>query len=113
MYRRGLGVAQDPVETVKWLTRAAELGHPGAVVQLGEAYWKGEGVKSDLTAAYMWIWMAYSAKVAGAEQDEQALHKEMREKDVEKARKKAKDWVVQHRFVYLRHPPSDGASPTQ
>jgi hypothetical protein len=61
----------------------------------------------------MWIWMAYSAKVAGAEQDEQALHKEMREKDVEKARKKAKDWVVQHRFVYLRHPPSDGASPTQ
>jgi len=113
MYRRGLGVAQDPVETAKWLTRAADLGHPGAALQLGEAYWKGEGVKSDLTSAYMWIWMAYSAKVAGAEQDEQALRQEMRAKDIEKAKKKANDWVVQHRLVHLRHPPSDVSPPTQ
>jgi len=111
IYRRGLGVPQDPVETAKWLTRAAELGHPKAVLQLGEAYWKGEGVAPDPTAAYMWIWMAYSAKVAGAEQDEQALRQEMHAKDIEKARKKANDWVVQHRFVSLRHPPSDGSPP--
>jgi TPR repeat protein len=97
IYGRGLGGTKDPVERAKWLTRAAELGHARAVLELGEAYWKGEGVKLDPVAAYTWIWLAYNSKVPGAEQDEQALRKELTAKQVEQAKRKATEWSIQHR----------------
>lgn len=111
IYRRGLGVAKDPTEAAKWLTRAADLEHPKAVLQLGEAYWKGEGVKADLVTAYMLVWLAYNSKVAGADWDEEALRKEMSQKDIGRAKKKADEWARQHRFVVLRQRSAEGASP--
>lgn len=111
IYRLGLGVTKDPSEETKWLTRAADLGHPKAMLQLGEAYWKGVGVKPDLITAYMWIWMAYKLKAIGAQQDEEALRKEMRAKDVEKAKKRADNWPVQHRLLVLQQRLANG--PTQ
>jgi uncharacterized protein len=113
IYQRGLGVSKDPVEAAKWLSRAADLGHPKAVLQLGEAYWKGDGVKPDLATAYMWIWMAYRSKVPGAEKDEEGLRSEMRTKDMEKAKKKADLWVIQHHFLVLRQTPADSPSSNQ
>jgi len=110
IYQRGLGVAKDPAEAAKWLTRAADLGHPRAVLQLGEAYWKGDGVKADPVTAYMWIWLAYNSKVAGAERDEEALRKEMAQKDIERAKKKADEWARQHRFLVLRQRSPEGVS---
>jgi TPR repeat protein len=104
IYKQGLGTPKDEVEAQKWLGRAAELGHPQAALELGEAYWRGEGVKTDLVTAYMWIWLALSAKLPGAQQDEQALQKEMSPKQVEQAKRKANEWVVRHRFptIYER-----------
>jgi TPR repeat protein len=111
IYRRGIGVTKDPAEVAKWLTRAAELGHAQAGLELGEAYWKGEGVKPDLAAAYLWIWLAYNAKVPGAEQDEQALRGEMPAKQVEQSKKKALAWARSHHTLGLRQRREDSSSP--
>jgi TPR repeat protein len=114
IYRRGLGVAKDPVESAKWLARAADLGHARAVLELGEAYWKGDGVRPDPVVAYMWIWLACSSKVPGADQDESALRQEMSAKQVEHAKQKAYDWSKNHPIVPgLRKRPTDGSSPSK
>jgi TPR repeat protein len=112
IYRRGIGVVTDPVEAAKWLARAANLRHPGAILQLGEAYWKGDGVKRDLITGYSWIWIAYNLKVPGAEKDEEGLRQQLSSKDIDKAKKKADIWVLQHHFVVLRQMPGDGTSPS-
>ena len=104
VYKRGIGTAKDQVEAQKWMGRAAELGHPQAALELGEAYWRGDGVRTDLVTAYMWIWLAFNAKVAGAQQDEQALQKEMSPKQIEQAKGKASEWAARHRLptIYER-----------
>lgn len=108
--RLGLGVAKDPVEGAKWFARAADLGNARSALELGEAYWKGQGVRPDLVVAYMWIWLACSSKVPGAEQDEHALRQEMSAKQAEHAKKKASDWSKSHSIVLsLREPQADNS----
>lgn len=102
IYKPGLGVAQDAAESAKWLIRAANDGHPKAMLQLGEAYWRGDGVKANLITAYMWIWMACRLNVNGAEQDEGTLRKQMNAKDIEKARKNLETWQVRGRVLVLQ-----------
>ncbi len=102
LYKRGIGTVKDPDEAAKWFGRAAELGHSRAALELGEAYWKGVGVKADLVTAYMWIWLAVNSKVPEAERDEQEILKELSPKQVEQAKKKAVEWSNQHRFLGLR-----------
>ena len=102
LYKRGIGTSPNTEEYAKWLGRAANHGHARATLEFGEAYWKGEGIKSDLVKAYMWIWIAYSSKVAGAEQDEQALRKEMDPKQVERAKEDATLWLMHPPVLGLR-----------
>ncbi len=115
IHRLGIGVPKDPVETAKWLTRAADLGHPKATLQLGEAYWKGDGVKPDRVTAYMWIFLAYRFRVSGAEHDEEEIRKEMSAKDIEKAKTKADEWAHQHKLLVVRTDATNTqtSSPTQ
>jgi len=105
IYSRGLGTAKDPVESTKWFGRAADLGNARAALELGEAYWKGIGVQPDLVNAYMWVWLASSSKVPGADQDEQALRKELDAKQTQRAKQKAAEWLRTHRFMGLRQRP--------
>ena len=104
MNREGLGGPKNLAEAAKWFARAAELGHTQAMLDLGEMYWKGEGVKADKEVAYMWIWIATGYSVRGASQDEQLLRQELDPKTVEKARKKATVWAQQHLHPRLRGP---------
>jgi uncharacterized protein len=113
IYKRGIGIAKDEVEGTKWLGRAAELGHSRAILELGEAYWKGEGVKADPVTAYSWIWLAYNSKVPGAESDEQLLGKELSAKQVEQAKQKASAWAKTHWVGGLRQRPPDNAPPAK
>lgn len=110
IFRRGLGVTQDANEGSKWLIRAANLGYPTAMLQLGEAYWKGDGVKPNLITAYTWILMAYRLHATGAQQDEEALRKQMDARDVEKAKKYADDWPVRHQLLVIRKRRTDAPS---
>jgi len=113
IYRRGIGVATDPVEGTKWLNRAAELGLARAALELGEAYWKGEGVKSDPVTAYTWIWLAFNSQVPGAEQDEQQLSKELSAKQLAQAKQKAVEWSRRHHFVGLHYRQPDSSPPAK
>jgi uncharacterized protein len=113
IYSRGIGTAKDPVESQKWLARAADLGHPRAGLELGEAYWKGIGVKSDPVTAYMWIWIAYNSKEPGAEQDEQQLGKELSAKQMSEAKRKAIEWARIRRAFGLAQLMSAAAPTTQ
>ncbi len=59
----------DYEAAVKWYKRAAEQGHASAQFNLGEMYFKGQGVTQDYTRAYMW-W-----EIAASHGDEKAMKK--------------------------------------
>lgn len=59
----------DYEAAVKWYKRAAEQGHASAQYNLGEMYFKGQGVTQDYTRAYMW-W-----EIAASQGDENAVKK--------------------------------------
>ena len=41
IYKLGLGVTKDPVESAKWLVRATNLGHPKADGGIGRGLLEG------------------------------------------------------------------------
>lgn len=47
--------AQNPVEGLVWLRKAAAQGHPRAQANLGVAYLKGRGVERDYDLALEWL----------------------------------------------------------
>jgi TPR repeat protein len=51
----GQGVAQDPVEAVKWFRKAAEQGEVNSQRNLGLCLLGGEGAKKDPAAAAVWF----------------------------------------------------------
>ncbi|MCP4982834.1 MAG: sel1 repeat family protein [Gammaproteobacteria bacterium] len=59
----------DDEAAVKWYKQAAEQGHASAQFNLGEMYFKGQGVTQDYTRAYMW-W-----EIAASQGDEKAVKK--------------------------------------
>jgi len=102
IYKKGLGVAADPVQTVKWLNRSADLGQARAALGLADAFWKGDGVRPDLVTAYMWTWIAFNSKVPGSEEQEEAIRKQMTAKEIARAKQKAFEWLQKHRPLGLR-----------
>jgi len=54
IYLRGMGVAANTEEALKWLRRAAQHGSAAAENQLAYAYEHGLGVGQDLNAAAKW-----------------------------------------------------------
>ena len=60
-YRSGLHVRKNATEAVKWLRRGADEGVTGDMVELGNAYWSGEGVNKDENQAIEWWRKAQAA----------------------------------------------------
>jgi uncharacterized protein len=54
MFRKGLGVPQDPAEAAKWLRKSADLGLARAQTNLGAMYAVGEGVPQSRAEAMKW-----------------------------------------------------------
>ena len=54
-YYKGIGVAQDYKEAVKWYTKSAEQGDAKAQSNLGVCYEKGTGVDKDEKQAVKWF----------------------------------------------------------
>lgn len=102
IYGRGAGTPKDPVESTKWLGRAAELGSSKAALEFGEACWKGVGVKPDLVTAYMWIWLALGSDEPGAAKAEQDLAGELSKKQVKQGKEKAAEWWKLHTGLRIR-----------
>ncbi|MET0261697.1 MAG: SEL1-like repeat protein [Rariglobus sp.] len=55
LYRSGIGVPEDPVESLKWFRAAAALGHLDAKSHVALAYQNGWGVASDTPEAIRWF----------------------------------------------------------
>ena len=107
---RGVGGKQDPGQAAKWYSDAGALGHAGALLRLGEMYWKGTGVKQDKEAAYGFILLASGAGVPDAQRDKEQMEREMDSKQVEKGHKKAADWVRAHGVALRLRKPAQGTS---
>ena len=58
MYRNGQGVAQNHVESVKWIRKAAEQGDSEAEYSLGLAFHDGLGMRQDYAEALSWFRLA-------------------------------------------------------
>lgn len=101
IYKKGLGVAADPAQTVKWLNRAVDLGDARPTLDLADAFWKGDGVQPDLVTAYMWVWIAFNAQVPGSEAQDKAIRNQMTSKQIERAKKRAHEWYQKHRTFGL------------
>lgn len=104
MNKDGLGGPKNLQEAAKWFARAAEIRDDRAMVDLGEMYWKGDGVKQNKETAYMWLWIAANSGIQGGSRDEQQLRQEMDSNSIEKARHKAMEWTKKHPVLVLRRP---------
>jgi TPR repeat protein len=62
-YASGMGVARQPDQFIRWITRAATNGDPEAMYKLSAAYEAGFGVEPNLSEAERWI---REARRAGA-----------------------------------------------
>ncbi len=63
MYERGTGVSKDSSQAVRWLNRAADAGHHGAMLRLRRAYLEGElGLAVDENKAVEWANRARKAR---------------------------------------------------
>lgn len=58
IYQRGLGVAIDFKEVVKWYELAAVQDHVNAQINMGVVYFNGENITSDYESAYMYFSLA-------------------------------------------------------
>ena len=61
LYFHAVGVARDRDLALQFFRHAAELGHPGGQLYLGNAYLVGEGVASSLEDARAWLNLAADA----------------------------------------------------
>ncbi|ASP33714.1 tetratricopeptide repeat protein [Labrenzia sp. VG12] len=52
MYERGVGVAADAVEAIRWYERGVALGEPEAMSSLGDFYENGNEVEQDFSRAF-------------------------------------------------------------
>lgn len=53
-YMHGYGVAVDKQRSADLLQRAADMGHPDAMLMLADACMSGDGIKKDLRKATIW-----------------------------------------------------------
>ena len=60
MYDRGIGVALNKGEALKWFRMAAEQGYAQAQSDLAIKYWLGYGVTTDEVEALAWFYVANS-----------------------------------------------------
>jgi TPR repeat protein len=57
-YEVGLGVQRDIDKAFRLVEEAASLGEHTAQLRLGRFYLDGEAVDSNVTAAYLWVYIA-------------------------------------------------------
>lgn len=64
----------QPAAAIRWLFRAARLGHGPAMLELGQCYEKGIGVPVDKVEAYKWYDLASQKNAPQAEVFRESLH---------------------------------------
>lgn len=98
MYYAGKGVPQNFAEAVKWFSRAAQKGVPGAQLSLGVAYALGRGVQPNLTEAYKWLKLSMAGFATEKERMEALKAREMivarmTAGEIAEAEKETREWA--------------------
>ena len=91
MYKKGLGVAQNDAEAVKWWRLAAAQGVAAAQYNLALTYEKGQGTAQDYVRAYMWFNLGAVSGDAGAAKSRDIVAKVMTPQQIAQAQKMARD----------------------
>jgi len=76
MYDKGMGVAQDGAQAVKWYELAAQQGDAASQTALGFKYYKGQGVAQDYKEAARWYRMAAGQGDGAAQYDLGLMYKQ-------------------------------------
>jgi uncharacterized protein len=106
MDREGLGRPKDLGLAAKRFNEAVTLQDNSAMLCLGEMYWKGEGVKQNKEAAYMWYLLAANSGIKEAVESKEQLQKELDKKSIQRAQQKAMEWSEKHQQLTLKRMPS-------
>ncbi len=98
MTRLGQGVEKDPAKAFVYLSKAANENRPLAQHHLGVMYYTGEGVEADPVQALSWLQIAIlhypdGPEKARANQDRDAVYKQLNRRDREAAMKIARDFL--------------------
>jgi TPR repeat protein len=84
-YLGGIGVPENRIEAVKWLTKAAKQGHTGAQVNLGLMYSAGAGIPENSIRSYVWYSMAKTQGDSTAASNLVFLKQEMTKQQIAEA----------------------------
>jgi uncharacterized protein len=82
----------DPVEALKWLTRAADQGHTGAQKRVGLMYARAVGVPQDYVEAYKWLTLAEASRPRVLRFQTNRLSKKMRSGQIATAELLVRAW---------------------
>ncbi len=85
-YERG-----DHNEAARWYRRAAEQGHAGGQLSLGNMYKRGQGVPQDNVQAYKWLDLAGS-RIVSAFLNRDRVAAKMTPAQIAEAQKLAREW---------------------
>jgi len=97
LYENGVGVARDRDQAAAWYRKAADRADPAAQLRLGILLSPGNGARTDVVAAHMWLnlsasrWKNEALRVeAGRRRD--ALEAHMTPAQVSEAIRRSIEW---------------------
>ena len=75
-----------------WFRKAAEQGHPEAMLYLGVMYAEGRGVPQDYVRAHMWFSLSAAKGEQKAVKTLEMAERQMTPAQITEAQKLARDW---------------------
>jgi uncharacterized protein len=91
----GLGTVQDYSEALRWFRKAAEHGHMGAQLELGQMYATGQGTVTNKVLAHMWLNLAATGAYGvsnAARNARDGLTRKMTPAEIKRAQQLARKW---------------------
>jgi TPR repeat protein len=104
LYLEGKLLSKDKAEAAKWYLKAADHEQAAAALNLAIMYDQGDGVTQDFPAAYMWYEFARLGGARGAQTprgpreagDWVRLHHRFTAAEIEEAKKRMRQWGLEH-----------------
>lgn len=90
-------------EAIQWLTLASDQGHVDAQMKLAGRHLRGDGVRPNLTQAYMWCGVAHIHVPSRCNPQEYVPTYQMTPEGLEEAKRSVQQWVTKHP-VNTSHP---------
>lgn len=93
------GQRKDAAKAIAPLTKAADLGYPGALRLLGSIYFNAEGTKRDLVKGYAYMKVAEALGDTVAPRNARQANDSLSKAELAEAHKQAVAWVKKHPFA--------------